>query len=65
MTSSACNAPAFLMDCKIEVISRVVRPSLFSAEARSFTVEVPSGSNSSSVSNRPISSMSSAFSPQG
>ena len=41
----------------------VVKPSLFKAEARSFTVDVPSGSNSSRVSNLPISSINSAFSP--
>ena len=47
----------------MEVISLVVSPSLFSAEASSFTVDAPGGSSSSSGSKRPTSSMSSAFSP--
>ena len=61
--SSACRAPALLMDCRMEVMSRVVNPSLFKAEASSLTVEAPGGSNSSRVSKRPISSINSAFSP--
>ena len=40
------------MDCRMEVISRVVNPSLFKAEASSLTVEAPGGSNSSRVSKR-------------
>ena len=63
MTSSACKAPAFLIDWRIEVISRVVSPNLFNADAKSLTVDAPCGSKSAKVSNLPISSINSAFSP--